>query len=495
MIGLAASLAACRMFASAQAIGEMTPVSRTAEPDSQGGSSEVGIGDKRVYIEIFIKGERRDEKVAGSLVSHDETSVTILTTTGTRRVILFSTATPASSYTFKMRFIDRTKASDWLKLGRWAWGLGYERQARQALMQARQLDAGLIAQVDEILKSPLPSAVKPVSPPTSAPSRDAEPDSELMGDENDDPAAPKQREAKDRTVTGDGLVQQPTDAPTVVVQFQPATPEQHARAIARSKRRAGEVEKLLRIELETVETNHFLIFTDWDVREHQFLSNNCEQAYQLVAKNFNLNPKENIFIGKLPVFMFKNQADFQKFSEDFDEFRAPRTVLGYFVGRGNGFGHMAMWKPRVGAGVNAATDTPDAERRWARTLLHEFVHAFVSRYRTNRPIPRWLNEGVAEYISEQQFPSQNYYGWARQMAIQQVDINPLFDDAVMPPGEFYPVMMTLVEVLAKENPKAFISFFAAIKDGMEPEEALQKHFNVGYDGLQLAWSKYAKRLR
>jgi len=483
------------MFASAQAIGEMTPVSRTAEPDSQGGSSEVGIGGKRVYIEIFIKGERRDEKVAGSLVSHDETSVTILTTTGTRRVILFSTATPASSYTFKMRFIDRTKASDWLKLGRWAWGLGYERQARQALMQARQLDAGLIAQVDEILKSPLPSAVKPVSPPTSAPSRDAEPDSELMGDENDDPAAPKQREAKDRTVTGDGLVQQPTDAPTEVVQFQPATPEQHARAIARSKRRAGEVEKLLRIELETVETDHFLIFTDWDVREHQFLSNNCEQAYQLVAKNFNLNPKENIFIGKLPVFMFKNQADFQKFSEDFDEFRAPRTVLGYFVGRGNGFGHMAMWKPRVGAGVNAATDTPDAERRWARTLLHEFVHAFVSRYRTNRPIPRWLNEGVAEYISEQQFPSPNYYGWARQMAIQQVDISPLFDDAVMPPGEFYPVMMTLVEVLAKENPKAFISFFAAIKDGMEPEEALQKHFNVGYDGLQLAWSKYAKRLR
>jgi len=311
----------------------------------------------------------------------------------------------------------------------------------------------------------------------------------------DRPAGAGAGDGQTRGVTSDGLVQQPVAVGGTMVKYTPATPEQHARAIERAKRRAATVNQLIRVKLATVESDHFLIFTDWDPSEHAFLKQHCEDAYRVVARNFDVDPKNNVFIGKLPVFMFRNQADFQAFAIELDEFPAPRAVLGYYTGRDDGNGHMAMWKPRVGSGINAAESLPDAERRWGRTLIHEFVHAFVARYRTNQPIPRWLNEGVAEVIAESVLPSKNYYGWARQMALHKADISLVFDDEIMPSGEYYAVMMTLVEMLARENRKAFISFFNDIKDGTDPEKALIKNFNVGYDGLQVAWSKYAMRLK
>ena len=53
--------------------------------------------------------------------------------------------------------------------------------------------------------------------------------------------------------------------------------------------------------------------------------------------------------------------------------------------------------------VSLTAGTAWAQREWGRTLLHEFVHAYLNRYRTNGRIPRWLNEGIAEYICSFQF--------------------------------------------------------------------------------------------
>jgi hypothetical protein len=454
----------------------------------------------RVYVEVFVKAERRDEKVAGHLIEHDDTNLTLVTTTGSRRTVAFADLTPNSAYAFKLRFIDNKSSRDWMKLGTWAWSLGFAQQARLAFTNARRLEPELGQSIDDILKSPpseKPSG-KPSGKSEAAPSTQpatADQSGELMGDADDDERPRRRPGGQTRTVTEDGTVQQPIDDVGELVKFQPATPEQHTRAIERAKRRSAAVGRLLRVNLATVETDHFIIFTDWDSAEHQWLANQCEEAYRVVARNFDMDPKVNVFIGKLPAFMFKNQADFAAFAAEFDEFGAPRTVLGYFAGRGDGNGHMAMWKPRVGAGINGAANLADAERRWGRTLIHEFVHAYISRYRSNQRIPRWLDEGIAEVISEDVLPTPNYSHWARQMALHNQDISLVFDDQNMPSVEYYPVMMTLVQMLAKEDRKAFISLFNDIKDGMEPEKALIKNFKVGYDGLQLAWDKYASRLK
>lgn len=276
------------------------------------------------------------------------------------------------------------------------------------------------------------------------------------------------------------------------VKYAAATPEQHEKAIADAKSRGQEVAEKLGIKFATVETDHFIIFTDWDKREHNFLKQNLENAYRVVSKQFDMSTKDNIFVGKLPVYMFAKYADFSRFAKQLDGFDGIRpTVAGYYMGRTDGSGHMSMWKPDHTLTGN--TSIKDAERKWAYVLTHEFTHAFLARYRTNEFIPRWLNEGIAEVIASSEFPDNDRYILARTIAIEGSDVSFLFDDENMPGGRHYPVMQSMVELLVKTDRKRFIKLIDDIKDGVEPEEALQKHFKTNYANFAPAWREWAKR--
>jgi hypothetical protein len=142
--------------------------------------------------------------------------------------------------------------------------------------------------------------------------------------------------------------------------------------------------------------------------------------------------------------------------------------------------------------------------KWAMVLTHEFTHAFVARYRTSRRVPRWLNEGIAEVVGHSVgvFPGNEdeqmrafrkkkneTYGIAKLVAAEVSSVQDLFDEHNMPLGIAYPVMESMVDTLVQHEPRdgAFVDYFNALKDGMEPEEALKKYFGVGYVGFEKAW--------
>ena len=272
-----------------------------------------------------------------------------------------------------------------------------------------------------------------------------------------------------------------------IVEFQPATDEEAAAAIAEARKKAAEVEKKLDIKLAEFETDHFIVFTNWDKREFPFLRTNLEAAYTCVSRQFGISRKKNVFVGKLPIYMIVKLDDFMRFADEIDSFNASRSVLGYYQGDETGSGHMAMWKPTAGG----ANNTARAEREWAYVLTHEFTHAFVARYRTNRQIPRWMNEGLAEVIAMGQFPDPDRTMMARTAPRRYDDLTFLFDDRNMPSGEYYPVMMSLVQTLLAEDRRKFLKMFNAIKDGSTPEDALQEFYHTDYDGLVAAWRRYA----
>ena len=231
----------------------------------------------------------------------------------------------------------------------------------------------------------------------------------------------------------------PTSGPILYLK---STPEQDADAIARAQKVGTAVGQALKVNFTEIQTTHFIIFCDWDPREFNFLKTNIEKAYNAVSKQFNIPSKENVFVGKLPVFMFNKQADFARYAQTFDDLPAGGSLLGYYAGHGDGTGHMAMWKPKVQVqGAQGRT----AEEQWAYVLTHEFTHAFVERYKTNRHIPRWLNEGVAEVIAQGEFPQPNRKVLAREMALNNLPVDLIFDDEQMPGGQYYPVMQTMVE--------------------------------------------------
>src|SRR5205807_414714 len=59
-----------------------------------------------------------------------------------------------------------------------------------------------------------------------------------------------------------------------VQKFTPATKEESDAAIAEAKKDATVVADKMRVHFQTLETRHFLIFTNWDEREYVFLKEN-----------------------------------------------------------------------------------------------------------------------------------------------------------------------------------------------------------------------------
>jgi hypothetical protein len=222
-----------------------------------------------------------------------------------------------------------------------------------------------------------------------------------------------------------------------------------------------------------------------------YLKNSLEAAYAAMARYFEIPVRENIFVGKLPVYMFDKQADFMKYAKEWDEQSLPDTVAGYYAGRSDGLGHLAMWRPMPEPqhGISAR----DAQTRWAYTLVHEFTHAFVARYRSNTDIPTWLNEGLAEILAQHEFPRRETRIQARAIAERRGDLSDLFtDDGLKTPSD-YPVMQTVVEYLLYTNKNNFIPMINAIKDGSEPESALKKFYNLDYGTLEQQWRRDLQR--
>jgi hypothetical protein len=336
--------------------------------------------DKPIYTEVFVQTDAaRNPKIAGNLLSYDDESLTIKTPRE-EKTLRWAELTPNSAFLLRQRLIDKTKAGDWLTLGRFGWSIGAKDQAKTALKTAVQLDADLKPQADEIQSRPAGEARAPTKPVA-------------------DPAA-----EPELIQSGDGTVAQPgrKGEPVERVKYVPATPEEHAAAIAAAREKKLDVEEELRIKLVEIETEHFIIFTDWDAREHNFLKQNLEDAYRVVSKQFDMSPKENIFVGKLPVYMWARYADFKRFGQKIDSFGVSETVAGYYRGTDDGLGHMSMWKPNQS--MTGTSSIKDAEKLWGYVLVHEFTHAFIARYRSNERIPRWLNEGIAEVIASSQIP-------------------------------------------------------------------------------------------
>ncbi|MBC8105469.1 MAG: hypothetical protein H7Z14_02670 [Anaerolineae bacterium] len=438
---------------------------------------------KPVRVELQLKpvDAAPSEKLSGDLLQYDD-EILIVKVRTEERMLNWIDLVPANACAVRGKLMDRRKANDWMRLGKFAWAIGAQAEATAALTTAVKMDKSLKVEADLILGTEPGRALKPTTQ-QSMPENPASTKPESGGTK---PIPPESPGASSLPPAQSG---KPLDREQVV-KYQQATPAEHAAAIEEARALAKRVGDELNVSFTEFQTDHFICFNDWDPREAKFLKDNLEGAYATVTKQFEIPVKENVFVGKLPVFMFARHADFNTFASSIDNFSVGDTVAGYYVtmvdrsGKQSG-GHMAMWKPVV-SGNNVA----EAEKNWAYTLVHEFTHAFVARYRTNQRIPRWLNEGVAEVIANGKFPRSGTRDWARRMALTNGNVESVFDDDQMPGGEMYPVMMTMVQTLIAHDRKAFLRYFDDIKAGVDPEEALKKHFNSDYPGLVKAWKKY-----
>lgn len=265
--------------------------------------------------------------------------------------------------------------------------------------------------------------------------------------------------------------------------FLDVTPLEAARGEEVANWEAREAETKLGVRFRTVRTQHFLIFTNWDRVDDPWLEQQLEGAYQLLCREFNVGPEQTVFVGRLPVYMFDHPDQMIAYARDFDRFDASDSVAGYHAKRSGGFNKLVMSKPRATQQVGLHM----ARRMWARTLTHEFVHAFLARYRGEGTLPRWLDEGLAEMLAESIMIRPHGVETARTIARRGISVAEIFDDGNMPGGHLYPVMMSMANGLYQRDAARFVEMVDRIKSGEPAEAALQELFGVNYQQLEHLW--------
>ncbi len=269
--------------------------------------------------------------------------------------------------------------------------------------------------------------------------------------------------------------------PTLSIDEQRAATETMRRDAARILARAG-------LDLEPVETDYFLFYSDMPRRETAKWAGELDLMYAKLAEQFRLPRGENIFWGKAAIFVFRQRDRFRLVeAEAFGQVTA---------GWEDGFCHPQG--PRVF--VNFYRQKVD--ERFAAILVHETVHGFMHRYRTPLRLPTWANEGFADYLADTLFRNSPIGAIRRSFGLDYVRrgrvVDPYLDmdygDPEWPGPDSigYSLGYMLVDLMIRDRPEAFRAWVDAIKDGKPWEQALEEDFGVTREKLVESFVRFYK---
>ncbi len=242
-------------------------------------------------------------------------------------------------------------------------------------------------------------------------------------------------------------------------------------------------------DIDLVETDHFLIWTDLPRAMRAPLSVAAEDMYAALCRQFGYNAAGNIFLGKCPVFCLRSRGEFFRFARGFDDYRESAAV-GYTRSvQERGYVHVVLFYQGRSA---------QEWQRFVATLVHEGSHAFLHRFHTSRLIPVWINEGYAELMTERVLKerspaAENADLLARQFVKFDWPVRNLMRGTGAIEVHQYPIAHSLLAWLEAHDPAKFAAFMAGMKDGLGVEEALKSSFDgMTLDDWEFRWRQAIK---
>ncbi len=240
----------------------------------------------------------------------------------------------------------------------------------------------------------------------------------------------------------------------------------------------AKVQEVIGKDVVLIDSDHFLIWTDFEPQYRNRLTDWCESMYAALCSQFDLNPTDNVFLAKCPVFCWRSKSRFLAFARQFDGYDAANAV-GYARSiERNGHVHIVL--------LRSGRSEADFDR-FACTLVHEGTHAFLHRLYTSRLIPHWINEGYADLMAERVLKDRCHTGetaelLSRQFARYDWPIAELLRSAGPIEVHQYPLAHSVVAHLEAWGRERFAGFLKDLKAGKATESALA----ANYDGLTLA---------
>ncbi len=245
----------------------------------------------------------------------------------------------------------------------------------------------------------------------------------------------------------------------------------------------AKVQEVLGKDVVLLESEHFLVWTDWEGKLRDQLPRLCESMYAALSEQFGIAPDEQVFAAKCPVFCFRSKAKFRKFARYFDGYEAV-SATGYTRSiERHGHVHVVLLRP--------GKSEIDFDQ-FACTLVHEGSHAFVHRLYTHRLIPHWVNEGLAELMAERVLGERCDVGetadlLARQYARYDWKLDGLLQSASPLEVHQYPAAHSIVAYLQSRDRAKFVEFVRRLKDGRSSSEALADAYGLSIEELDRGW--------
>ncbi len=225
--------------------------------------------------------------------------------------------------------------------------------------------------------------------------------------------------------------------------------------------------------LRTAETKYYLLLTDLDVANSQKYLKYVDTLYDEMCRSFAIPLGKNIWGGKCLIVAFQNQPDFARFEKDFmKNMHDTRNSQGICHVDNDGQVVISVWRGNLTS-------------HFAAALVHETSHGFVARYRSNIRASSWLNEGMADWISDRIVKSDNVSSRRAQSAAliqKQKSLDGFFHKDQIA-GDNYGVASAIVDGLIEIDPVRFRRFFIGIKEGMTEEQSLQEAFQLTHQDL------------
>lgn len=354
-----------------------------------------------------------------------------------------------STFMLYQGLMDKTSASDWLELGRILTKMpDGGQQSENALQVAVLLDEALAPEADVVRAA----RVKPAQPA-----------------DHYDPSPALFPEP----------LPEADQEPAQQVTWNDVAPEQFEQLVEREKALAGQVGDRLGVNLNLIETDYFLFYTDLEPKEAYEWQRVLDLMYQRVSYLLEIPDGVNVFKGKATVFLFQHKDHFIAFEREFYQNQVTFEA---------GICHQHFTGE-----VRIAFHQIDDEKQLQQIMVHEAAHGVVHRYRSPNRIASWLNEGIAEWTAYSVVNYKQPYKWKKRASANVVKERGRFDPEFFNDDnykvDFYGTSLAMVELLQRRGRPRFIAFINGIKDGLTWQESLLEHYEMTPDDLVSAYGK------
>lgn len=376
--------------------------------------------------------------------------------------------------------LEGLTAEDHLALGRFALARGNTPAAMQSFRKAKERDARVAVVVEAILQArreqQRDEAEWVEEPPGGPAARPA-----IKG--SAEPPAPRD------SGLGEWTAQLPVPSGA---EFDGTAPDDALRSAVREVylRFGQQVTEQMDGEVAFIETEHFLIWTDWSPAGRRRLADACEEMYRAQCAWFGVDPAEDVFLAKCPLFAWRSKRSFQRFARTFDGFTG-ENAIGYTRSiERNGHVHLVLY---------LGGPSREEFERFRYTLVHEGTHAFLHRFHATRLIPHWINEGMAEAMAERVLGDSCPAAEKADLIAHQYvrfdwSILPLLRSADPIGVDQYPLAASVVLYLLSRGSDRCTGLIADLKDGAAFHEALGKRYEgMTVTALEAEWRDWVRR--